>query len=68
MSTDLKQASHQQVATHMNVRRDTEQLHRDRWTAGFVVAIMAALLALLVWAASNGGIQYDGPDHWYMMP
>ncbi len=48
---------------------DDKQLRRDRWTAILVVAVMAALMALVIWLASlGGGVEYDGIDYWHMMP
>jgi hypothetical protein len=50
-------------------RQDDKQLRRDRWTAIIVVAVMAALMALVIWLASlGGGVEYEGMDYWHMMP
>ena len=48
---------------------DKRQLRRDRITAGVVMAVIAAMIALVVWLASLGnGSPENINDFWHMMP
>jgi len=46
---------------------DREQLRHDRWVAAGVLALVAVLIALIVWLASMGGTTGVN-DYYWMMP
>lgn len=67
MSTVMKKQT-SWIASPPAKKAQDKQLRRDRWTAVIVVAMMAALMALILWLASlNGGVEYRGIDYWHMM-
>ena len=55
--------------TNGHDRPSKEQLRHDRWVGIAVLAIIAALMALMMWLASfSGGSPTQVPDYWPMMP
>lgn len=70
MSTLVKKRTIPIVAPATKLPPDDSQLRRDRWTAIAVVAAMLVITAAIIWLASigGGGVEYEGIDHWYMMP
>jgi hypothetical protein len=52
-----------------NSSRNDDRLHRDRWTAVGVVALIAALMGILIWLATlSGGSPSNMDMYWPMMP
>lgn len=69
MATVMNQHTTPMVPPRVDGPPDDKQLRRDRWTAFFIVAVMAALTALIFWLATlDGGVEFDGIDYWEMMP
>ena len=57
------------TATDGKHEPDKQQLRHDRMVGIAVLAIIAALMALMMWLASlGGGTPADVHDYWPMMP
>ena len=55
------------MATLNNIR-SAEQIRKDRWTALAIIAVVAILIGMVVYATITGEPATAPVDDWFLMP